>query len=42
MSSEEDHIANTAKQILLYEAFAAKVPEFAHTPNFKSGGTKAF
>lgn len=28
----EDHIANTAKQILLYEAFAAKVPEFAHTP----------
>jgi glutamyl-tRNA synthetase len=28
----EDHIANTAKQILLYEALAAKVPEFAHTP----------
>lgn len=28
----EDHIANTAKQILLYEAFAAAVPEFAHTP----------
>ena len=28
----EDHIANTAKQILLYEAFAATVPEFAHTP----------
>ncbi|PMB27352.1 glutamate--tRNA ligase [Fischerella thermalis] len=28
----EDHIANTAKQILLYEAFGAKVPEFAHTP----------
>lgn len=28
----EDHIANTAKQILLYEAFSAKVPEFAHTP----------
>ncbi|MEB3279362.1 MAG: glutamate--tRNA ligase [Lyngbya sp.] len=28
----EDHIANTAKQILLYEAFEAKVPEFAHTP----------
>jgi glutamyl-tRNA synthetase len=28
----EDHIANTAKQILLYEAFDAKVPEFAHTP----------
>lgn len=28
----EDHIANTAKQILLYEALDAKVPEFAHTP----------
>lgn len=28
----EDHIANTAKQILLYEAFGVAVPEFAHTP----------
>ncbi len=28
----EDHIANTAKQILLYEALAATVPEFSHTP----------
>ena len=28
----EDHIANTAKQILLYEAFGTPVPEFAHTP----------
>ncbi|MDH6084077.1 glutamate--tRNA ligase [Umezakia ovalisporum] len=28
----EDHIANTAKQILLYEAFGGKIPEFAHTP----------
>ncbi|BAZ07076.1 glutamate--tRNA ligase [Calothrix sp. NIES-3974] len=28
----EDHIANTAKQILLYEAFGAKPPEFGHTP----------
>lgn len=28
----EDHIANTAKQILLYKAFQAAVPEFAHTP----------
>ncbi|MBE9216851.1 glutamate--tRNA ligase [Plectonema cf. radiosum LEGE 06105] len=28
----EDHIANTAKQILLYEAFGAKIPEFSHTP----------
>ncbi len=28
----EDHIANTAKQILLYEAMGSKIPEFAHTP----------
>ncbi len=28
----EDHIANTAKQILLYEALGAKLPEFAHSP----------
>ncbi|MBD2394479.1 glutamate--tRNA ligase [Cyanobacterium aponinum FACHB-4101] len=28
----EDHIANTAKQILLYQALEGKVPEFAHTP----------
>jgi glutamyl-tRNA synthetase len=28
----EDHIANTAKQILLYEALGAKIPEFVHTP----------
>jgi glutamyl-tRNA synthetase len=28
----EDHIANTAKQILLYEALGADVPAFAHTP----------
>ena len=28
----EDHIANTAKQILLYEAFGASAPEFSHTP----------
>ncbi|ACK72669.1 glutamyl-tRNA synthetase [Gloeothece citriformis PCC 7424] len=28
----EDHIANTAKQILLYEALEATIPEFAHTP----------
>lgn len=26
----EDHISNTPKQILLYEALGAKVPEFAH------------
>ncbi|SNR90581.1 glutamate--tRNA ligase [Desulfurobacterium atlanticum] len=28
----EDHISNTPKQILLYEAFGFKVPEFAHLP----------
>ncbi|MFN3926806.1 MAG: glutamate--tRNA ligase [Pseudanabaenaceae cyanobacterium] len=28
----EDHIANTAKQILLYEAFGQPAPQFAHTP----------
>jgi len=28
----EDHIANTAKQILLYEAMESSIPEFAHTP----------
>lgn len=28
----EDHIANTAKQILLYEAFETETPEFSHTP----------
>jgi len=28
----EDHIANTAKQILLYEALNSDVPQFAHTP----------
>jgi glutamyl-tRNA synthetase len=28
----EDHIANTAKQILLYEGLGSNVPKFAHTP----------
>jgi glutamyl-tRNA synthetase len=28
----EDHISNTAKQILLYEVMNSKIPEFAHTP----------
>ena len=28
----EDHIANTAKQLLLYGALGAEVPVFAHTP----------
>ena len=28
----DDHISNTPKQILLYQAFRAQVPEFAHVP----------
>ena len=28
----EDHIANTAKQLLLYQALGLTAPEFAHTP----------
>ncbi len=28
----EDHIGNTPKQILLYEALGQKIPEFGHTP----------
>lgn len=28
----EDHISNTPKQMLLYEAFNAQIPEFSHTP----------
>jgi glutamyl-tRNA synthetase len=28
----EDHIGNTPKQILLYEALEAKIPEFGHAP----------
>ncbi len=28
----EDHVGNTPKQILLYEAMGMQVPEFAHTP----------
>jgi glutamyl-tRNA synthetase len=28
----DDHISNTPKQILLYRALAAEVPEFAHLP----------
>ena len=28
----EDHIANTAKQILLYEALSGEIPVFAHSP----------
>jgi len=28
----EDHIANTAKQLLLYDAMGAAAPVFAHTP----------
>ena len=28
----EDHIANTAKQLLLYEALSLQIPAFAHAP----------
>jgi glutamyl-tRNA synthetase len=28
----DDHISNTPKQVLLYEAFGRPVPEFAHVP----------
>jgi len=28
----EDHLSNTPRQILLYEAFSAKLPKFAHLP----------
>jgi len=28
----QDHLTNTHKQILLYEAFGAQVPQFAHLP----------
>src|SRR5437773_2354678 len=28
----QDHLTNTHKQILLYQAFGAKVPEFSHLP----------
>lgn len=29
----EDHLSNTPKQIVLFEAFGEKVPEFAHWPS---------
>lgn len=29
----DDHVSNTPKQILLYEALGAELPEFAHLPN---------
>src|SRR5215471_2310329 len=28
----DDHVSNTPKQVLLYDAFAAPVPQFAHVP----------
>jgi glutamyl-tRNA synthetase len=28
----EDHIANTAKQVLIYEALGAEIPKFSHLP----------
>ncbi len=33
----EDHIANTAKQLLLYSALGLAAPEFAHTPLILNG-----
>jgi glutamyl-tRNA synthetase len=33
----DDHISNTPKQILLYEALGYKIPEFAHLPLILSG-----
>lgn len=33
----EDHIANTAKQLLLYEALGLPLPVFAHTPLILNG-----
>lgn len=33
----EDHIANTAKQLLLYEALGLPLPLFAHTPLILNG-----
>jgi glutamyl-tRNA synthetase len=29
----DDHVSNTPKQILLYEALGAAIPQFAHLPN---------
>src|SRR2546427_11139420 len=29
---DQDHLTNTHKQILLYEAFGAEIPQFAHLP----------
>jgi len=28
----DDHISNTPKQVLLYQAFGSRIPEFAHVP----------
>jgi len=28
----DDHVSNTPKQVLLYEAFGTRVPQFAHVP----------
>lgn len=36
----EDHIGNTPKQILLYEALGQKIPEFGHTPLILSAAGK--
>lgn len=36
----EDHISNTPKQILIYEALGAKIPKFAHTSSILGNDRK--
>ncbi|HXT18386.1 MAG TPA: glutamate--tRNA ligase [Gemmatimonadaceae bacterium] len=36
----DDHVSNTPKQILLYEALGAALPEFAHLPNIHGSDGK--
>ena len=36
----EDHISNTPKQILIYEALGAQVPRFAHTSSILGNDRK--
>ncbi len=38
----EDHIANTPKQILIYEAFGWELPQFAHLPMILGKDKKKF
>jgi glutamyl-tRNA synthetase len=36
----EEHLTNTAVQVLVYEALGAKLPEFAHVPYVAAPGSK--